>query len=430
MKTSTSIPLLWKSATLLMVLAMAFSGLQAQVVYKDLEPDFQSDKAQGRFALDLDGNGHPDFAIWLFLPVSPQTVLLSTFGENAVLAKSETALAKPIWLDTGDTISFKHKKWVRNTASSVPVMETIGENAGGMQRLFIGLSIMKKDGVHFGWVRIEVDAEKGQYLVMDYAYEKRPEVPIAAGEKGNPPVQASRVEKIHLAVVETEKGNPEMVYQFNPAPREDRVEEYQVMVVEQELASRFDEKVAKRIGGTNVLVKKPASPFYSGKIPLDFKTVSGQAVQRGTFYHVYVLSKAPGVDGKARLSPPSNVVLFEPPVDSLLILTEDLIPGVRVVAEAPRKAASQTPRKDYPKLRKGDYRLYGAGNKVIFKSNLESVDPESTITVYSALGRRLGGRTFYTPETELVLDKTHGGGVFLVKVNVNGTLINREIYLR
>ena len=268
--------------------------------------------------------------------------------------------------------------------------------------------------------------------MLDFAFETEAGKSIKAGDPGNPPVEASKVEKVHLTVVDLSEEAIAVGYQFVPAPDERAVGEYRVMVVEADLAERFDLKVAREMGAQNYVTVSTGREFYSGVFAPEQKSISGQALRSGAPYFVAVLSIPPEGKGNSTLSPLSNLIRFVRQEDAILEapvvaeqqkqpVEEEFVPSV-----SPRSAK---PAKDYPKLRKGKYRLYSAGSTITFKSELSEVDPESTITVYTAEGYRLAGKRFGTPETQLKLDHLPEG-VYKVKLNVNGTLIHRDMYIR
>lgn len=431
---------------------LAIVPLRSEVVYTDIRPDYRSGGQMGRFALDIDKNKKPDFAFWLLLPVHSESVFLTTYGEHAVLGSRFSDLARPKWLDKGTLIQAESGKWITETASSVPVQHEKKATAGAGER-YVGLRLAKKDGLHYGWARISLEGELGTYVIHDCAYETEAGKPIEAGDKGNPPIQAGRVDKVHLAVVETADQKLHLAFQFDPAKEEKTVAEYRLLLLENELSKRFDRKVAEQITTGNYLPINPGRNVYSGLYPTQVKTISGQTLEKGMSYQVAVLSVPPDSEGYTSMSMLSNPVYFGWPEDlfeeELAEETPEQLEGRPVPKRAPEETPKQLegrpvpkrtpegatetpkpnePRKKYPKLRKGDYRLYSAGNKIIFKTNLTEVDPESTLTVLS-YGQRLAGKRFETPETELVLENIPAG-IYQVKVNINGLLISRDIYIR
>jgi hypothetical protein len=54
---------------------------------------------------------------------------------------------------------------------------------------FIGMRVVMPDGVHYGWAQLTVeDADRPRAVLVDWAFETRPEIPIVAGVVPEPAV--------------------------------------------------------------------------------------------------------------------------------------------------------------------------------------------------------------------------------------------------
>ena len=122
---------------------------QAEIRYTDLKPDFRSGDQMGRYALDLDRNRKPDFAFWFLLPVSGESVALTTYKDHAVMGELRSGLVKPLWLQKDQEIGMQGA-WAASTSTAVPLpekTEIVAENATA----YVGLR-MDRNGAPPFWL--------------------------------------------------------------------------------------------------------------------------------------------------------------------------------------------------------------------------------------------------------------------------------------
>jgi len=147
--------------------------------------------------LDLDADGISDFSFvsssWIctqdiptsacsagyYVGVSPTSELLAS-GYAQVLPFGEwigsNAPTGATWNGSGNGAALTYFHWRRS-----------GENSWdgplGIQGIgYLGVRFHAADGLHYGWIRVRLD---GAPIVMEWAYETRPNTPIAAGATGS-----------------------------------------------------------------------------------------------------------------------------------------------------------------------------------------------------------------------------------------------------
>ena len=166
-------------------------GLNAQIVYRDITPDFiVTDTAQYR--LDMDLNGTIDFTF--------QT-LDSTYSLPAQLALANCELppasgiagfvyqAYPFadTLAMGDMIdvgSTWNPQYANNGAHVLGAyaasLGAFGEWLGASDK-YMGARFVINSQIHYGWVRLSVSAVADTIIVKDLAYNQNPNLGIGAG---------------------------------------------------------------------------------------------------------------------------------------------------------------------------------------------------------------------------------------------------------
>lgn len=179
------------------VIAPSFLG--AEIIYNDISDLIIDEGHQG---LDIDANGDVDFVFdvdyWVFgVPMAWMSGNRYGYGDpsNALMGFRGTSLGLQYFvsaLDPGDRVS-AGQQWVYAYPDIVSYyyfpMLAFDWGGWGAQGEFLdaqphiaGVRFMGDDGLHYGWVRLQVALYPTSISILDYAYEADVETPIRAGE--------------------------------------------------------------------------------------------------------------------------------------------------------------------------------------------------------------------------------------------------------
>ncbi|MBL4704181.1 MAG: T9SS type A sorting domain-containing protein [Flavobacteriales bacterium] len=283
----------------------------ANIIYTDEVPDFVG-TVGAQYFLDLNNDGTDDFRIWhngsSNLYISP---LAAT---NDALGSGGATFAYPFALSSGAMISAGAGSWFNNGFAGGYQSLNYGSCSFGnwctITVKYIGLRFDIGGFIHYGWVRLDVDASGANWVVKDYAYDDVPAIAIAAGAMGTPGM-ASVASGVTGTDIGDNQNGLDLEVTFNAGADESTINEYRVMIVKDASAATFDLLTAQAVIPANYLAVAPAgSPSYIQALSAIATDVDGDLIVNGAPYQVFVLSEADGVvatsDG---LSSPSPVTL-------------------------------------------------------------------------------------------------------------------------
>ncbi|MDH7504275.1 MAG: hypothetical protein QHJ82_16380 [Verrucomicrobiota bacterium] len=151
--------------------------------------------------IDLDRDGSPDFSFISGFPLCTMDVpcsmciwnfYVTALSTNAILIQTNyaavliagdwigpDAATNDVWWGSGN-VTLLTWWWSERfgTSGSRGPLATLGEG-------YLGVRFISRDGMHYGWIHVR------ETVVMDWAYETRPGVPIRAGAKPMPVPLAS-----------------------------------------------------------------------------------------------------------------------------------------------------------------------------------------------------------------------------------------------
>ena len=167
------------------------------VTFVDVEPDMRTNILNVEFNVDIDGNGFRD--VWFVQTTGtsgltarstplvriqstptgdPGTVDVFPIPEGSVI--SETPVASSQWI-------FSPSPFHHGISSVVLIGSTLvnyglfpGHDA------FMGIEMTLPDGIHYGYIRLEVGSFSTLGIIKSYAFETMPGVPIIAGSVPEP----------------------------------------------------------------------------------------------------------------------------------------------------------------------------------------------------------------------------------------------------
>lgn len=158
------------------------AGANAQITYTNIT-DTTVDTHKGTYDLDLDQDGSSDFRITQYLDTGSTGLVDAIFiaPYDSISARSmgelQNGFSYPFKLVPGDSIG-ADELWNGNTETNVGYLVyqfdgTPYPNSnwkGPVTDGFMGLRILKTDGLHYGWVRLNVAADNRSFTVKDFAY--------------------------------------------------------------------------------------------------------------------------------------------------------------------------------------------------------------------------------------------------------------------
>lgn len=170
------------------------NAVNAQINYVDIQ-DVTVDTDSAHFDLDLNQDGDPDFRISQYLDFG-NTGLLdailvtpfdSVYGRTA--GEVQNTYNYPYNMMPGDSIG-DDTNWLGNgeTAPGFLVFQYDGTPypnsnwKGPVTGGFLGLRILEDDGLHYGWLRLDVASDNRSFTVKDFAYNTTAEEALQAGE--------------------------------------------------------------------------------------------------------------------------------------------------------------------------------------------------------------------------------------------------------
>lgn len=167
--------------TIALVAAISISKAYAQIEYTDVYPDttiFATTQQQMRaYDVDLDKDGSYDKEIRHFNPGGsiPASVELGNNGNPASVCQEivlPNGHAKR--MEMGDSIG-PSQSWGYDQYGILDYPWYDGEK-------YLAVRLKKGTNWHYGWIRFSVPADGSSFTMMDYAYNKTPNVGLLAGQ--------------------------------------------------------------------------------------------------------------------------------------------------------------------------------------------------------------------------------------------------------
>jgi hypothetical protein len=168
----------------------------SQVIYTNLDIDVPVDgSGWGSMILDLDGDGADDFYVYNIHYCSPgfdtyRGAMTDANGNNEIMAYT---IRRAAGLNVGEVIGPQHQSWENYAVFAHRSTFDLGYYGTGTgtsytyggafrnQTLVGGLRFQIGNDMHYGWIRVECDAQNIIHI-YDYAYESSPDVAVIAGD--------------------------------------------------------------------------------------------------------------------------------------------------------------------------------------------------------------------------------------------------------
>ena len=197
-------------SAMLSVFLLAEDTANAQIAYVDIEPDIQIDKYSGAFELDIDLDGDSEFRFffgylsyfpglssWFIKERGPSLKALN-YPEDAFegidYPTGAAIRAYAFDIEESGQINFSDS-WIGNYGAFVCGREywsfgwgsffkyEIGFWKGEVFDKYLGIRFQDAENqTHYGWIRCDAPDSSRVLIIKDYAWQTKPDTPIAAGD--------------------------------------------------------------------------------------------------------------------------------------------------------------------------------------------------------------------------------------------------------
>lgn len=163
------------------------NAANAQIVYKDIDPDFVGTGNGTSYDLDLNNDGTTDFQINLTSNGNAFKLLMNASDANAIAGTSSNPYKYPFVLGLNDVID-DGLTWVEGAyqtlATSGYFQNPYGEWFGATDG-YLGVRLKMGISKFYGWIRMDVSEDGKTFTVKDFAYQSTADMEILAGDAGN-----------------------------------------------------------------------------------------------------------------------------------------------------------------------------------------------------------------------------------------------------
>jgi hypothetical protein len=146
-------------------------------------------KTPYNIAIDLDEDGFAD----LFMAASEdslgvaKTAIAGSPGLSGVLTDGNQIAAPSDENELIDSVSVPRPAWPRSVWSDYGIASLVGPNVNTGEAnatdFYLGIFTTKLDGVHYGWLRLNVAQDGKSIRLKELAYHGRPRTAIRVGER-------------------------------------------------------------------------------------------------------------------------------------------------------------------------------------------------------------------------------------------------------
>ncbi len=169
-------------------------AVNGQVDYVDIQ-DTTVNTHKGYYDLDVDSDGTPDFRITQYLDTGNtgliDAIFVTPFDSiyGRTMGDPQNGFNYPFKLNPGDSINFG-SDWRGNGETNPGYLVSQYNGTpypnsnwkGPVVDGYLGLRIFKTNGLHMGWVRLDIAADNRSFTVKDFAFQQTAQASILAGE--------------------------------------------------------------------------------------------------------------------------------------------------------------------------------------------------------------------------------------------------------
>ncbi len=401
------------------LLSTAFLALThdaaAQVVYTDIDPDFEINYGGSLFGseeltyeIDFDHDGNMDVSFYFYSYAYNRIIYNSkyvsfnlapaagnSFMFDSLASESASGPAKlgggvkvgPVanWEDGFSSTMFYdywYRSFLNQSSSSSGNWKSAKEN-------FVGIKFKTNDEVHFGWVRLSLEQYPGRkpnglITIHDFAYE------ASASKMITTPVQLSPVDQLALNVQENNDVHLTFITPFNNVA----IEAYRVFLVPAYSLNDVNKKSAQLNNHyTSVQNSEPSTKLMVSLENVDW---NGAPLTSDVNYYAFVLSTNTSfLANDLSLSEPSNPIQIEFRESTV----DELNHEVDIYAES----------------------------NIVHLNFTDDSYTGSIAKIFTIDGKELVAQTLTGLQNEISVQAAEG--IYLVQIQKDGISINKKIYI-
>lgn len=308
--------------------AAGVAGVNAQVVYTDIDPDVTGDTLY----LDLNNDGTDDFVFLASADVAGSSSSFNVYrnfvvalNSNAVAGSISSSYFYPYAFSSGSIIdgnqpfnsgsNFQTLGWDYFGISATSAAYTFGNIRVGQGEAYVGLRLDVNGQTHYGWARLQLNLG-GTITIMDYAYDANACVGIAAGATtgGITPVAAATPSNVVASDAGNAGNGADLQVTFDVPSSEAGIAEYRVYAVKSANAGSFDMNAAEAVVMGNYTAAAPTGSAQTVTMN-GANDTDGDAIVINQEYTVFVMSIADCANAQMdAMSTSSDTVILTPPV--------------------------------------------------------------------------------------------------------------------
>jgi hypothetical protein len=191
---------------------LATGAVNAQIQYTDVNPDQVVDQNNSPFALDLDGDMVDDMnfmvgfasgtyynglinytGYYAVASGASNRIVLDTSNSYAAMLSSGSFIGSSAMLSSGSQMLGAVVNYTGLATGSIQAGNFLGMTDG-----YMGVEFDISGATHYGWVRLDVDANATSITIKDHAYNMVADTGLDAGEDGLGLTDVDMINKVHF----------------------------------------------------------------------------------------------------------------------------------------------------------------------------------------------------------------------------------------
>lgn len=183
-------------------LLAASTSVNAQIHYKDIDPDETLSGPIDSVDIDINEDGVFDYRFYKYSYVSTSTIyryaivrplngnkFLGSYYSSSIIIPKDLAAGANIssqagpWAASGSTTGYYSMGFLAFFSSYSGMQYGYGNFIGKSDK-FLGLRFSINNNTHYGWIRLDIPSDASTITLKDMAYNTTPNDPILAGEDG------------------------------------------------------------------------------------------------------------------------------------------------------------------------------------------------------------------------------------------------------
>lgn len=280
---------------------LSFGNLgYSQIVYNDVTPD-ETVGDTSSYLFDVNLDGYPDIEVIQGIGFDSSqnriidVVVFGNYNNVEILGSTYGNYFYPAALDYNDVIDGNQTGWKNVDYGTFNYQNTAGASYGnwiGVQDKFVGLKLNFGTTTQYGWIRLDVSADAKTFVVKDYAFNAHDKKAIYAGSDLNQQV----VKNLKVLDIADNLDASDFEISFDKAKDETNLTEYRVFIIPFEQSYDFTLDTATIASSSSYIQVAKTGADLKFKLSSNQTDYNGDPIKIATYYRVYVLSVADGVN--------------------------------------------------------------------------------------------------------------------------------------